>query len=146
MIKYQLVCDQQHEFEAWFKNSNTFDVQVAALQVECPHCGSIEIQKSVMAPRVQRRVSENRRSDADRLSDADITEAEITDVLRKFRAEVEARAQYVGAEFANEVRDMHHDDKPKRSVWGEATADEVRELQEDDIDVVALPRLPEDAD
>lgn len=146
MIKYQLVCGQGCEFEGWFRCSNTFEVQAAARQVECPHCSSLDIRKSVMAPKVARAKDGPRQASSRGHKGVAVTEAEITEVLRQFRAEVEARAQYVGDKFAAEVRDMHAENAPKRDVWGEATAEEVRELVEDDISVLPVPRLPEDAD
>lgn len=147
MIKYRLTCDQDCEFEAWFRCSESYEVQVAMGHVECPHCGSSDIKKSIMAPTIARRSDGERQGSALAGSDmAAATEAEITDVLRRFRAEVEARADYVGDAFASEVRDMHFDDKPKRDVWGEATSDEIRELLEDEIALTPVPRLPEDSD
>lgn len=146
MIKYQLVCGQDHEFEAWFRCSNTFDVQAATHQVECPHCGSVDVSKSIMSPKIARSTDSNDGEARLWPTEAEATEAEITEVLRRFRAEVEARADYVGKHFSEEVRNMHFGDKPKRSIWGEATAEDVRDLIEDEIEFVPLPPLPEDLD
>lgn len=147
MIKYQLICSEGHEFEAWFRCSNTFEIQSASHHIECPHCGSLEISKSVMAPQIARR-REARGADETSLRSMDDSalEAEITKVLHRFRAEVEARAEYVGKNFAEEARDMHFDEKQKRNIWGEATREEVRELIEDDVDFAVLPRRPEESD
>ncbi len=145
MIKYQLICCQGHEFQAWFRCSNTFDVQSAAHQIECPHCGSVEVLKSVMSPKVTR-LRDVKRVEGDcQPSETHALEAEITEVLRSFRAEVESRSEYVGKNFAEKARGMHFDDKPKRDIWGEATVDEVRDLIDDEIEFGPLPRLPEDA-
>lgn len=146
MIKYQLVCDFGHEFEAWFRCSNSFDVQQASHQIECPHCGSLDVSKSVMSPKVARSRNMEKTAFAAWPPQTEATEAEITEVLRRFRAEVEARADYVGKDFAQEARDMHFDEKPKRNIWGEATAKDVRDLIEDEIEFAPLPRLPEDSD
>jgi len=146
MIKYQLICCQGHEFEAWFRCSNTFDVQATVHQIECPHCGSVEVSKSVMAPQVARRKEAARSEGVGQASKTHALEAEITEVLRRFRAEVESRSDYVGEHFAKEARDMHFDNKPKRDIWGEATAKDVHDLIDDEIEFAPLPRLPEDAD
>ena len=53
MIRYALACADGHEFEAWFRNSEDFDVQKHRGLVECPHCGSIEVAKQLMAPSVR---------------------------------------------------------------------------------------------
>ena len=146
MIKYQLVCQHSHEFDAWFRCSNTFDVQAAMHQIECPHCGSIEVTKSIMAPKIARRAKPESGCEPAIPSDAEISDQEIAEVLRMFREEVEARSAYVGRKFADEAREMHFDEKPKRNIWGEATVDEVRELLEDEIDVTPLPRSSKDSD
>ena len=36
MIKYQLICDQNHEFEGWFQGSAAFDEQAANGLLRCP--------------------------------------------------------------------------------------------------------------
>lgn len=146
MIKYQLVCHQDHDFEAWFRCSNTFDVQSAVHQIECPHCGSVDITKAVMAPKISRAKECAPAAGPSWPTHDEATEAEITEVLRQFRADVEARSEYVGRKFAQEARDMHFEEKPKRDIWGEATAEDVRDLIEDEIAFTPVPRLPEDSD
>ena len=54
MIHYQLVCDEGHEFDSWFKNSQTFDKQATAGLIICPFCRSAKITRAVMAPHVAR--------------------------------------------------------------------------------------------
>lgn len=145
MIKYQLSCDFGCQFEAWFRDSHAFDVQAASQQIECPQCGSTEIAKSVMAPQISRRKVEpstaTQQSDIDRAA----RDQEIEDVLRRFREDVEARADYVGDKFAEEARKMHFNEKPKRDIWGEATVKEVRDLIEDDVTIAPLPRNPDES-
>ena len=50
MIRYALVCARDHDFEAWFRDSDGFEQQSAAGQVACPACGATEVRKAVMAP------------------------------------------------------------------------------------------------
>lgn len=50
MIKYQLICQQAHEFEGWFSNSSAFDEQCAAGYVDCPICGTKDVRRALMAP------------------------------------------------------------------------------------------------
>ena len=54
MIRYALHCDKGHDFESWFANSAAFDKQKKRKLVECPVCGSGNIEKSIMAPRLAR--------------------------------------------------------------------------------------------
>src|SRR5262245_58317876 len=55
MILYELNCDRQHSFEAWFKDGATADRQLKRKTVECPSCGSVKVAKALMAPRVGRK-------------------------------------------------------------------------------------------
>ena len=52
MIRYALRCADGHEFESWFRDSDAFDAQSAAKLLSCPACGSLKIEKQIMAPNV----------------------------------------------------------------------------------------------
>jgi len=60
MIKYNLNCNNKHEFESWFSNSDEFEKLKRKKLLECIFCKSKKISKSIMAPRVSNgRVNEN---------------------------------------------------------------------------------------
>ena len=50
MIKYQLICDQNHEFEGWFQGSAAFDEQAANGLLCCPLCDSDQVKRALMTP------------------------------------------------------------------------------------------------
>ena len=50
MIKYQLICNQAHEFEGWFQTSRAFDKQNASGLVACPICNTVDVRRALMAP------------------------------------------------------------------------------------------------
>ena len=50
MIKYQLVCQQHHEFEGWFKDSAAYDEQAANGLLCCPLCDSDQVKRALMTP------------------------------------------------------------------------------------------------
>ena len=52
MIKFDLVCENGHIFEASFDDSASFEKQRKKNQIECPFCNSSKISKSVMAPNI----------------------------------------------------------------------------------------------
>lgn len=136
MIKYKLACHLGHEFEGWFQSSGAYDKQAASGQVLCPVCGSAEVKKAVMAPSVATREMAGILGPKSR--------ARALDLTRKLRAEVESRAEYVGAHFAEEARKIHHEGLEPRGIYGEASAHDARELIEEGVPVLPLPRLPED--
>jgi hypothetical protein len=53
MINYSLKCAQGHSFDSWFQSASAFDKLSAAGMVACAFCGSTEVEKAVMAPRVR---------------------------------------------------------------------------------------------
>jgi len=52
MILYQLRCEDDHTFEAWFRDSGAYDEQAARGHVECPYCGTTIVAKAIMAPHI----------------------------------------------------------------------------------------------
>ena len=57
MIKYNLICEREHEFESWFSNSEEFEKLKNKGLLECIYCNSKIIDKSIMAPMIS--VSKN---------------------------------------------------------------------------------------
>lgn len=55
MIVYDLECAGAHKFEGWFSSSTDFARQQERGLVTCPHCGSDQVGKALMAPRVARK-------------------------------------------------------------------------------------------
>jgi hypothetical protein len=137
MIRYALICDSGHSFEAWFASSGAYDKQAEAHAVACPECGSTEVSKAPMAPYVPKRradpqspkLAERRKSYA---------------MLRQLREEMTANSDYVGEKFPEEARKIHFDEAPPRSIHGEATLEEAKALTEEGIPLRPLPPLPED--
>lgn len=129
MIRYTLKCAQGHDFESWFGSGAAYDALKAAGHVTCPDCGSSEVEKSLMSPRVSTSKTAQKASD----------EAK---ALAALRAKVEAESDYVGLSFAKEARAIHEGDAPERAIYGEATAKDAIELLQDGIPVAPLPFLP----
>jgi len=70
--------------------------------------------------------------------------SELVTALRKLRAEIEAKSEYVGPRFSEEARKIHYEEVPARGIHGEATAEEAKALREEGIEFYPLPILPED--
>ena len=128
MIRYALVCDQHHEFEAWFSNSDAFDAQNQRGLVECPQCGSSDVRKAVMSPAV----TTSRQRDA-------TPEAKFKAMAAQVKAHIRKNYDYVGEDFAAEARAIHTGDKPDRLIYGEASSEEGEALREEGVPVAPLP-------
>ena len=101
MIRYALACADGHEFEAWFRNSDDYDVQKDRGLVECPHCGSTEVSKQLMAPSVRTA----RKTEATANSAPDFET-----LARQVQAHIRSNFDYVGEDFAREARAIHKGD------------------------------------
>lgn len=149
MIRYQLQCDSDHTFEAWFGNSAAFDKQAGRGLVVCPHCGSVKVEKCMMAPNVS--VKGNRKSEPRSVKAANTdaakqsqSYAELRALMRRMREEVEAKAEYVGPRFAEEARKIHYDEAEARGIYGEASLEDAKALEEEGVEFFPLPPSPEE--
>ncbi len=145
MIRYDLICEKGHEFDGWFSNSDAYDKQVKRHLVECVVCGSLRIDKQIMAPGIPSKA--NRKSEAATpmvAGPVDPRAQVMLQMMREFRAHVEKTTENVGTNFAEEARKIHYNETKQRGIIGHATADEARELVEEGIEVHPLPVLPED--
>jgi len=150
MIVYELRCGASHNFEAWFRNSDTYDQQHAAKQISCPICGDENVSKAPMAPRIGR----SDRGTAERTAkQAQMPAPPSTDqmhpehvkmVLSKIaemNQHIADTCDYVGKAFPEEARKIHYGETEHREIYGEATPSEAAELREEGIAVAAVPWL-----
>lgn len=135
MIRYALRCGAGHGFESWFQSSAAYDGLLRAGQLACPVCGSVTVEKALMAPSVKAEAPGARPL----ATPADPREQ----ALAALRRHVEENSDYVGMGFASEARAIHAGDAPERAIYGEARPEEARALIEDGIPVAPLPFLPQ---
>jgi hypothetical protein len=135
MIRYALVCDQDHAFEAWFGSSGDFDDQQARGLVECPLCASRNVAKQIMAPAV-------RGTKANAPSPAGAGQAMMMEAMARVRRHVEDTFDYMGDRFADEARAIHEGKAEDRGIYGEASPVQIRALVEDGVRIAPLPPKP----
>ncbi|WP_293855830.1 DUF1178 family protein [uncultured Alsobacter sp.] len=158
MIRYALACSKGHAFESWFRDSASYDEQVARGLVSCPHCGATKVEKQIMAPAVARTDREIAPAPAEAPPPAPVEapavpapfalmgerEQAFRALLRAVKEHVKSTAEHVGPRFADEARKMHEGLTEFRAIYGEATPEEATALAEEGIDAVAIPWLPDD--
>jgi len=165
MILYRLRCSGDHEFEAWFKDSGTYDEQAAAGAIACPDCGDTVVAKAPMAPRIARGRGEGASIPAAPAGGDEATagagdggakpnpgkpartytharSGEMRRALMELRRKVEDTCDYVGPDFAEEARKIHYGEADERNIYGEATDAEAEELVDEGIKVGKIPWLP----
>ena len=128
MIRYSLACVGEHEFEAWFSSSKTYDTQRKKKLVECPVCGSTDVKKQIMAPMVR---------SSDRVVPAEVAAAK---VAAEIRQHISSTHDYVGEKFADEARAMYYGETEHRPVWGEVTPEVAKDLIDEGVPAMPLPK------
>ncbi|MEQ8283623.1 MAG: DUF1178 family protein [Parvibaculum sp.] len=140
MIRYSLLCAQEHEFDGWFPSSTGFEAQAASGEVRCPVCGSAEVRKALMAPRLGRGTKKAaKRSEISAVPDP---AQKMNMMMLALKKHVEENCDYVGDRFAEEARRIHYGETDRREIYGEATLDEARDLIEEGVEVAPLPIVP----
>ena len=139
MIKYNLKCKNNHEFESWFSNSEEFDKLNKKDLLECIYCSSKKISKSIMSPRIS---NLNTKQEQLNLINRDIKNEK--DQLLRLRKYIEKNFDYVGKDFSKKVREVYYDKKSKKAIYGTATSKEREELAEEGIDLLSIPWINKD--
>ena len=154
MIRYNLRCEQGHAFESWFQSSAAYESQEKRRLVSCPNCGSVKVERAIMAPQIGRK----RKDGASAQPPEPVTEVstvpstplmlaqerELRAKLKELRDHIVKNADNVGERFPNEARKMHYGDIEHRPIYGEASPDEARALIDEGVEVSPLPVLPDD--
>lgn len=162
MIKYSLGCYNNHDFEGWFSSSEEFDRLAGDGLVDCPVCGSTDIEKQLMAPAVK----SPKRSKSPSVGAPEASMAgqeavslaavpalpelpremreEIVNQMRQLKQHVVRNAENVGERFVDEARSMHYGEKERRGIYGTANPSDAAELMEEGVEIMPLPILPED--
>ncbi len=143
MILYQLRCGNGHEFEAWFRDSITYDSQAKGGDVACPFCSDTRVGKAVMAPNIAPGRS-NTREGQHQIAETRAQEVaeKILNAVNSIREHVEETCEDVGDQFAEEAKRIHYGEAEERSIYGEATDEEAEDLDEEGIEFYRLPMSP----
>ena len=173
MIKYQLICEDDHEFEGWFADSAAFESQQRSGLLTCPTCGSATVRRALMAPNLASPKTRKPPRPADQPSTelsgqivgpgpgegTDIAAAPNTAALpeeamrrmhdlvaemRALQTKIKDECRDVGNEFAEEARKIHYGEVEPEGIYGKATLEEREALDEEGIAVMDIPWLPKD--
>lgn len=135
MILFDLKCANEHVFEAWFKDSETFEGQVEGSEIVCPVCGDSVVEKALMAPRIGKGDHEMTTKAAEHAKRYAAFASEV-------RRRVEDNCDYVGPEFSEEARKIHYGESEARGIYGEASDKDAAALDDEGIEVQRIPWAP----
>ena len=139
MIKYNLICENKHEFESWFSDSKEFENLKSKKLLECIYCSSKKINKSIMSPMVSRTAIE--KDELNKLNK--MLENEKKNLL-KIRKYVEKNFENVGKNLSKKVREIYYNKDGKKTIYGTVTQKERNELAEEGIDLISIPWVEKD--
>ena len=139
MIKYNLKCQNDHEFESWFSNSEEFDKLNKKGLLDCIYCSSKKIEKSIMSPMiVNSKIMDNQIETDNREFNNEKNK------LLRLRRYIEKNFDYVGKDFSKKVREVFYDNKNNNAIYGTTTPKEREELAEEGIELLSIPWVNKD--
>ena len=141
MIRFNLSCEQEHQFDGWFSSSHDFDLQIDRGLLTCPSCESPKVSKSLMAPSLSNRQSNNSLLESVPV----IGRQQYINEIKELRERITRDAEDVGRKFPEEARKIHYGETPPRGIVGQADREEVSALLDEGVEIMPLPELPEDA-
>ena len=139
MIKYNLKCNNDHEFESWFSDSREYEKLNKKTLLECIYCSSKKINKSIMAPTILNLKENNKQIE---MINRDFKDEK--NKLLNLRKYIEKNFDYVGKNFSKKVREVYYDKKNKKAIYGTTTPIEREELAEEGIDLLSIPWVNKD--
>lgn len=128
---FNLACPNGHVFEGWFESVEAFEEQKARGLLQCPQCGSGEIERRPSASYVAAKSD----SSAAKTKAA----AEQLEMLMARMRDAAATAEDVGERFVSEARAISRGDAPERAIRGTCTRAQAEELLEEGIPVLPVP-------
>mgnify|MGYP001415806081 FL=1 len=133
MIKYKLICkDCNLSFDSWFSSSNEYEKLKRKNFLNCHHCDSKKIEKTIMAPKIINK--------EEKINLEKIRSNQINKKLKEYQNFIKDNFDYVGDNFAYEARSIHYDKKRKeKGIYGTASNDEIKELKEEGIETEVIP-------
>lgn len=159
MIVFDLECRAGgHRFEGWFGSSDDYASQQERGFVTCPNCGSVDVGKALMAPRIGRKGNQMpelaRKQPVQHVPGSSMPESApeptvpsalppqaiaLMQKLVTMQAEALKSSRFVGENFAEDARAMHYGERKAETIHGQTTLDEAYELIEEGIAVAPLP-------
>lgn len=154
-ILYQLRCVNQHLFEGWFPSIAQFDTQKEKGQLQCPMCGTQQVDRDIMSPRLgKNKTTKNkkptRQERLKKLQDQVLSPNEmmmgtrVKEMMRTIRDHVKKEYEFVGNRFVEEVKKFEDGERDDR-FYGTPTQEEAHKLMEEGVDLFVVPDVQDDA-
>ena len=122
-------------YDSWFASSKEFDKLKKKKLINCHGCGSLKVEKSLMAPKL---ISKNF---SNKIEKKDLIKYQkIKKKINEYQKFIKNNFDYVGENFAYEARSIHYNNKKKnKGIYGTASKQDLKELKEEGIDAQMVP-------
>jgi hypothetical protein len=150
MIKYQLKCSDNHEFEGWFDSSKEYDAQKKKGWVMCPICDSTQVDKAIMAPSIGKKSTQKKTKRTPQEKMTDMRSAYVDNkmmlakqahgVMRHITKYIETNFENVGDRFYKEVQRADAGERDEK-FYGTPSEEEVNKLLDEGIDLFHVPKV-----
>jgi hypothetical protein len=155
MIKYELKCNNDHNFDGWFPNIAEFERQQEKKLLVCPLCDSNQVDRALMAPSISKTKTKTKTKSKTQLDKEEFYRGQFTDdtmipasrakdILRKIRKQIVTEFDNVGDKFVKEYR-KHEKGERDDKFYGTPSKEEVKKLLDEGVDLFHLPNVKDDA-
>jgi len=136
MIKYNLLCKKcKLTFDSWFVSSKEYDKLKTKKLVNCHNCGSLRVDKNLMAPKLI-----NKNSSIKDEKKNILKYQKIKKTISEYQKFIKSNFDYVGENFAYEARSIHYNQKKRdKGIYGKASKKDLKELNEEGIETQLIP-------
>ena len=136
MIKYNLLCKKCNLiFDSWFASSKEFDKLKKKRLINCHSCGSLRVEKNLMAPKLINKTINSKDEKKNILK-----YQQIKKTIKDYQKFIKNNFDYVGENFAYEARSIHYNNKKRdKGIYGTASKKDIKELKEEGIDAHLIP-------
>tara|TARA_Y100000591_G_scaffold160462_1_gene138051 strand:- start:686 stop:1111 length:426 start_codon:yes stop_codon:yes gene_type:complete len=134
MIKYKLICKKcDISFDSWFASSREYEKLKKKRLLNCHECGSKQIEKTLMAPKLINSSNEISKDQRFKLRSIDKK-------IKEYQKFIKKNFEYVGKNFTYEARSIHYNNKKKnKGIFGTASIEQINELRDEGIETEVIP-------
>lgn len=135
MVKYNLQCSYDHEFEGWFSDESAYLEQKKKKLLTCPICDDDVIRRAIMAPNVTAKKNKSLQK-----KQGDVAMYNGPNAARNLKKWIKENCEDVGNKFAKEARKAFNGERDDH-IYGTATDSEMKELHEEGISALRIPNV-----
>ena len=129
MLKYNLLCTNDHTFEGWFGSEKEYLKQKRKKMIACPMCDDTGIRRALMAPNISKKTSSKKDNTAFFNGRS---------AVKHLRHWISQNCENVGDRFPSECRTAEAGERDDH-IYGTATDKEIKELHNEGIGVIEVP-------